>query len=240
MPVLLETEYGLTMFGETGLDSMKSVRKIPKSYRNVTGIVASTKSNDEARYESSLERDHLILLEFDSAVATYTVQPVTLDWVDSSGKKRSYTPDVFVVYKKTSKKRPCLYEVKYRSELKEKWEELRPKFKAAIAFAKAQGWRFKIITDKEIKKDLTENARFLLRYRYSIPHVSRMDRLFAKFEQLKAITPTKNTTPRALLSHISECEWEQAQFLTVLWYFIATFQIQADLEQPLTMISPIW
>lgn len=138
MPVLMETEYGITLFGETGLEVMKSVRKIPKSYRNVTGIVASTKSNDEARYESSLERDYLTLLEFDRTVSSYTVQPVTLDWVDQFGKRRTYTPDVFVLYKGI-KKKPCLYEIKYRSELKEKWNELRPKFQAAIAFAKAQG-----------------------------------------------------------------------------------------------------
>ena len=40
------------------------VRKIPKNYRNVTGVHASEKSIGEAQFESTLERDFLTLLEF--------------------------------------------------------------------------------------------------------------------------------------------------------------------------------
>lgn len=74
------------------------VRTIPKSYRNVTGIAASTKSVGAAQFESPLERDFIALLEFSPDVVRYEVQPVTIDWMDPQGKARSYTPDVLVEF----------------------------------------------------------------------------------------------------------------------------------------------
>ena len=41
------------------------IRKIPKNYSNVTGIAAHSKSDGQAMFESTLERDFLMLLEFD-------------------------------------------------------------------------------------------------------------------------------------------------------------------------------
>lgn len=40
------------------------VRTIPKNYRNVTGIAASSRAGGAAQFESTLERDFLALLEF--------------------------------------------------------------------------------------------------------------------------------------------------------------------------------
>jgi len=132
------------------------VRKIPKNYRNITGVAPHSKAEGEAGYESSLERDFLILLEFDPNVARFEVQPVKIEWVDESGKTRSYTPDVFVQYEDSHPRRPCpiIFEVKYRSDLDKHWNDYRPKFKAAIRYAKDHGWRFKIITEAEIKSVL--------------------------------------------------------------------------------------
>ena len=40
------------------------VRKIPKGYRNVNGILASGKAEGPAQFESTPERDFLSLLDF--------------------------------------------------------------------------------------------------------------------------------------------------------------------------------
>ena len=96
MTSLIETEFGYTSFMATGL--MKPVRKIPKNYRNVTGIAAHSKSNGQAMYESTLERDFLTTLEFSPEIESYVVQPVTLEWVDDQNKLRSYTPDIFITF----------------------------------------------------------------------------------------------------------------------------------------------
>ena len=74
------------------------IRKIPKNYRNITGIAPYNKAIGIAAYESSLERDFLTLLEFDSNVQHFEVQPITIEWFDPAGKKHIYTPDVLVHY----------------------------------------------------------------------------------------------------------------------------------------------
>lgn len=234
MASIIETEWGFTVIGATELD--KPVRKIPKNYRNVTGIAAHEKANGSAMYESSLERDYLTILEFCPEVDKYTVQPITLEWQDSNNKSRSYTPDTFVLFKKNVDQgdKPWLCEVKYRSDLAENWHELRPKFKAAIRFANAQGWRFKIMTEVEIQTTYMTNARFLLRYRNSIPGAGIMALLD---EQLKKF---KESTPSILVKAVFQDEWRQAQLIAVLWYLVATFQIGINLHQPITMDSQIW
>lgn len=46
-------------------------------------------------FESWLERDHLMLLDFDSAVVGIASQPFWLFWVTAEGKARSHAPDYF-------------------------------------------------------------------------------------------------------------------------------------------------
>jgi hypothetical protein len=52
-------------------------RKIPNNYRSVTGMFASYKNNRAIGYESLLERDFFLFLEFDSEESTYEEQPFT-------------------------------------------------------------------------------------------------------------------------------------------------------------------
>ncbi len=68
-------------------------------------------------FESTLERDFLMLLEFDKNVERFEVQPIKLEWTNDLGKPHSYTPDVLVYYCK-GKKQITLFEVKYRDDIK--------------------------------------------------------------------------------------------------------------------------
>lgn len=90
------------------------MRKIPKNYRNVTGIAARGKAQGQAMFESTLERDLLTLLEFDPLVETFEVQPLKIHWFDGV-KQRSYTPDILVYYAQPRHK-TTLFEVKHRSD----------------------------------------------------------------------------------------------------------------------------
>ncbi len=66
-----------------------AVRTIPKNYRNVTGIAASSKSGGAAQFESTLERDFLSILEFSPEVKSLDPQPVKIEWLDANECKRS-------------------------------------------------------------------------------------------------------------------------------------------------------
>ena len=210
------------------------IRTIPKNYRNVTGISASPKAGGAAQFESTLERDFLSLLEFSPEVKTIDPQPVKVEWLDASGRQRSYTPDVFVEFIESDGKLPWLCEVKYRSELREKWVEFRPKFKAASHFAKEQGWRFKIVTEREIRTPYLANVHFLIGFRRTIPNAGLVRDIL---EHLKKIN---DATPRNLVKALRPDATAQAQLIGVLWHLIATFQVGTDLHKPLTMKSHIW
>jgi hypothetical protein len=96
-------------------------RTVPKNYRNLTGLVYNSRTRSLSAFESTLERDYLLLLDFDLAVEFYEEQPATIEYRDSSGSLRRYTPDVFVRYRSTVDITPVplcvLCEVKYRDHL---------------------------------------------------------------------------------------------------------------------------
>lgn len=211
------------------------VRKVPKSYRNVTGIAAHRKAVGQAMFESPLERDFLILLEFDPTLDDFEVQPVRIDWIDPVGKARHYTPDVLATFNVNGHRNKILYEVKCRDELRQDWNELRPKFRAAVYFARSHRWRFKIMTEVEIRTPYLESARFLLPFVRSGPvEAAHMDLLD---EALKTL---KQSTPSELLGSVFKDEWNQARLLPSLWYLVGSRQIGIDLESKITMSSPIW
>lgn len=208
------------------------VRRIPKSFRNVTGIVASSKAIGEARFESTLERDLFTLLDFDSQVTSFEVQPLSIPWKDTAGKPHSYTPDAHAIY---ANQKNVIYEVKYRSELLEEWAALKPKFKGAIHFCRKRGWRYKIMTEVEIRTPYLENVKFLNPFlKQSFPKDSDIQKIGEHLETLD------NTTPANLLNSISTDQWEQARLMPTLWALVAKGKIGANLQNKLNMNSPIW
>lgn len=210
------------------------IRKIPKNYRNVTGIAASGKAIGSAQFESTLERDFLALLEFSSEVANFEVQPIKIEWTDRQGTSRSYTPDALVTFAPSLAQRPWLCEVKYRADIKKYWDELHPKFLQGIQYAKQRGWKFRLITEVEIRTPYLDNVRFLMPFRFRSPSAPMIESLLS---QLKLI---KQSIPSELIASMANGPFQQAEWLPILWHLIALHQIGVDLDQPLTMSSTIW
>lgn len=214
------------------------VRIPPKNHRSVTGLVASQKNNVMRAHESTLERDLMFLLEFDLNVATYEEQPVVIEYEDSGGGARTYTPDVLVTYRKdvapAKLMPPLLCEVKYRKDLFANWKILKPKFKAARHFARERGWHFRILTEQEIRTPLLENSRFLLRYQKLEMDWDQAQRLLLMIGELR------EATPEALLLACSAEPMERALLLPMLWHLVSIGMLGCDLNRKLTMHSPIW
>lgn len=78
------------------LISDSSARPLKPARRALTGRVALA-GGGAAGYESSLERDWLIALDFDWRVARIQEQPYTLAYV-FDGKARRYTPDILAEF----------------------------------------------------------------------------------------------------------------------------------------------
>lgn len=210
------------------------VRKIPKNYRNLTGIVASSKSVGAAQFESTLERDFLALLEFSPDVEQFEVQPVVVKWHNEQGAPRSYTPDVLVKFKAQTKRIPWLCEVKYRADIGKNWGDLHPKFLQGIRIAKQNGWRFRLITEVEVRTPYLENVRFLMPFRFRAVPENDSERLLDRLRVGSGMTPT------AIIESMSPNRQEQAEWLPVLWRLIAEHRVGVDLDVALTMNSPLW
>jgi TnsA endonuclease N terminal/TnsA endonuclease C terminal len=213
-----------------------AVRKIRPNYGSVTGLVADDQSAHSTAYESSLERDFIKHLIFNKNVLKHEEQPLTIEFTDSDGKQRRYTPDLLVFYRRdialTKDWRPLLAEVKYRSDLFKHWSELKPKFRAAKACAKKHHWDFAIITERELRTPYLKNITFLLEFRkYSRDDVGNQ-------LLLETLANRSATTPAGLLDLISEDATRRATLLPTLWQLIANGDIVIDLDQRLTMI--IW
>ncbi|WP_158236050.1 TnsA endonuclease N-terminal domain-containing protein [Hydrogenovibrio sp. SC-1] len=207
------------------------VRKIPLNYRNITGYVHSDKSDAYTYFESSLERDALILCEFDFRVKAFKTQPRRFDYI-LDGKKRHYTPDILVEYINGQKH---YVEIKYREDLKKDWHKLKPKFKAVIKELKPEpNTRFKIFTDKEIRTQLLKSATFLLPYK-NRPYEEYQLATIRKILSRGLAMPINE-----LLSLCTTDEMEQAEFLNSLWYGIANRIIETDLHAPLSMSQSVW
>lgn len=212
---------------------VKPTRRITPSHLSVTGKKPSKKTGNTHRFESSLERDYITLLEFDERVDFYVEQPFTIHYLHE-GKNRIYTPDFFVVYKPSVGTQPLLSEIKYKADLQRHQKDYRPKFTAAAQFAFANGYRFKVITEDEIRTDYLQNATFLSRYTQEEVDAEHASLLLTKLSALK------EASPETLINQCNGNTHYKGGLLYTLWQLVAKKQIGCELNRPLTMNSKIW
>lgn len=215
------------------LASISPVRSIGTSRRALTGAVRLGAGGHVA-FESSLERDLLLLLDFDPAVRAIREQPFSIQY-QFEGATRRYTPDVLAEFGGVgAETHTVVYEVKMREELETSFVQLRPRFKAAVAFCRSRGWLFKIVTEKHIRTPTLQNVQFLRRYQ------ALGDQPVVKQQLLQALKGLELATPETLLA---ATYWHGEQRMTaipVFWQLVASRAIGVNLSKPLNMASPIW
>lgn len=213
------------------LTSKGGVRGIDKNHRSLTGKV-SVSGQESQPFESSLERDFYQLLDFAPDVTSLTAQPIEISY-QFGRLDRRYFPDVKAVFSDGS---VVFYEVKYRVDLAEQWPEAVHKYRAAIHYCRENGARFKIVTEKEIRGgSMLQNIKFLRRFRNPPIDYGVKKRLI---DTLRILGPI--ATPKVLLEATNDSDEWKSKSLRVLWYLIATHEIQYDWYMKLTMNSPIW
>lgn len=213
------------------------VRKIPRSYCHVTGLVSSGKSNEMIAYEARPERYFIKHASFNPNVKSCEEQPVKIPYTMKNGKASHYTPDFLIHFKDDLAPieywKPLLIEIKPRHRLFKDWSSLKPKFLAARKYAHNRGWEFTVISERELVTPYLNNIVFLTRY-LSYP-VNRSDKIMI-LHYLKRFT---RTTPESLFLRMTSDKSEVMRLIPVLWHLVANFEISVDLEIPLTMYSVI-
>ena len=207
------------------------VRRVPISSLSLTGQF------NGQQFESSLERDLILLAAFDLGVDWYESQPVSIEYYDSNGRLHTYTPDLLIMYfthGRFKDRKPLLCEVKYREDFFDQWKVLKPKLKAARKFACEQGWEFRVLTEREIRTSYLQNVKFLYQYRYndfSEGHYLRLADLLSDVEV---------STPKELIEAAYSSKVVRGEALWTLWCMVARCWIRCDLSLPLSMNTKIW
>lgn len=199
------------------------VRKIPRTYRSVRGQFPSMINGRSIGFESTLERDFYLSLEFDRTVESYEEQPIQITEI-VDGKEVQYTPDCLVTY--NDGKPQLLAEIKSAEELEKATPGLQHRLAMGRTHAEAKGMRFQIFTEADIRTASLETYRFL--YGFSRPPrdlVSRKEPIIA------IVTEADEISLAHLLERLSPDRTVRATFTPVIWHLLFTGELVADLNQ---------
>lgn len=210
------------------------VRKIPKNYLSVTGSFSSAKNGKSLGHEFLLERDLMILLEFDDTVERFEEQPVKIPF--KKGIK-PYVPDILIHYLPNSfgeTRQPVLGEVKHTDDLKKHKVKYAPKFEAASRFASERGWEWRIFTEKDIRTPYLDNLKFLREYHSAEPEASLQQEVIVYLQDVRG-----SVTLESLLQKLCPTEDRVLHMAPAIWHLVATKRIAVNLKKPLTMKSKL-
>lgn len=192
-------------------------------------------------FESKLERDLLSLLEFDDSVIDVTEQPFTIEYENTNAKPVTYTPDFLVEFKTLassssydSYRKSLLIEVKPDDILLRKFEELKPKFKTGIRFAKNNDMVFKVFSESKIRTPKLKNLQMISRYKR---HCYSIDEQHRIIEHLKNVGHTRVDH---LLCFLYVTEEQRAIALGQIWQLVWKKLIGCDLSLPINLHTVIW
>jgi hypothetical protein len=116
-----------------------------------------TASGEHVGYESWLERDHVMLMDFDPAVVALASQPFWLSWHDGR-RRRRHAPDFFV---RRADGTGVVVDVRPDDRIPERDAEV---FAVTAAACARVGWEFRRVGVPAAV--LTANVRWLSRYRH--------------------------------------------------------------------------
>lgn len=205
------------------------VRAIQKNHISVTGRHASSKSIGDADFESLLEADHLILLDFDPGVRLYEVQPVD---IPVPAKNTSYVPDTLAHFHPDAHgtgRRSELIEVKPSALLKKHRADYAPKFEAARAYADERGWIFVVKSERDIRTPRLANLKFLRRYRSLEVADDDVERLIDRLAEAGG-----RCSETQLLGADLVGEGERVRLLPALWHMVVNGRLVVDLDKPIS------
>lgn len=205
------------------------VRKPKKNYRSLTGMFYSLKNNKGIFFESKLERDLFLTLEFNKDVTAYEEQPLALEYTKGN-RTYPYTPDCLI---HSLENNPCIVEVKYSDEIEANKEDFKHKFDQITNTLKKRGYTFKIFTEKDINKTALRNMNFIYNY-VTIKDQSMISETYQKLQVIGS------TTYQEILSKFSPDKHKQALYAPYIWYLVLTRKLDINIYEeisPLTYIK---
>lgn len=207
-----------------------AVRKVRSIGSNIIGSFPSLKmKNQRIAFESTIERDLLFFLEYDSTVTCYYEQPFTIEVTAESGKRSTYTPDFQVIRTNGKELVECKPEAllkaphtQHQMELGQQW-------------ARENGHTFTLMTDLALRSG-HRLANLKCLWRYSRLSVSLL-------QTAGCIDHLKRHPPGLTLAELVQSRDLAAlssNLLPVLYHLLWKGILLTDLTQPLNDGSLLW
>lgn len=157
MPIKSKSNAAKQPTGSTGtfakVECGKSVKDgrarkvITRRGRGYRGKFPSLKLGRLVHWESLVERDLILHLEYDPQIEHYQEQPCVIDYYDHKGKSRKYYPDFLIRRADDSE---ALLEAKPAAKVRA--PKLRAKLAAIALRMEERNHQFRVMTDTEIRR----------------------------------------------------------------------------------------
>jgi hypothetical protein len=203
---------------EGGLPVRRFVRR--KGQRHLSGLWWCATTGGHVGFESWLERDHLVLLDFDPTVVGIASQPFWLSWTDDAGSRVRHAPDYFTRCRDGS-----AVVVDCRPVERRKPRDA-AKFEATASACERIGWQYRLVGAPD--RIRVGNLRWLAGYRHP-----RHD-----LRQVGTLLGEVFATPTPLMAG-AEAVGDPIAVLPVLFHLLWSHELVADLSVPLTEHSVI-
>jgi hypothetical protein len=195
--------------------------RFEKGLRNFAGWWYFATTDSHVGFESWLERDHLMLMDFDPGVEAVASQPFWPRWRDRDDKARRHVPDYFA---RRADGSAVVVDVRPDDRIPPRDAET---FAATAAACASAGWGYRRSGD--LDPVLVANVRWLSRYRHRrclVPGIAGV--LLEAF-----------AGGRALFEGAEEAG-DRLRVLPVLYHLMWQRRLAADLSVPLGTATAVW
>jgi hypothetical protein len=203
-------------------ESGRPVRRFAarKGQRHLSGLWWCARTGGHVGFESWLERDHVVSLDFDRSVVGIASQPFWLHWADSEGRQVAHAPDYFA-----RRSDGTAIVVDCRPVERRKPADV-AKFDATAAACVSLGWEYRLVgaTDPIV----TANLRWLAGYRHPRHWLAGV----------AAALHDVFTAPLALMRG-AELAGDPVAVLPVLFHLLWRQELRIDVAAPLHVGSHV-
>lgn len=162
-------------------------------------------------------------------------QLVTINYINSAGRRRKYTTDALVFFKDSlnqkTRRKPILIAVKYREELEKDLISFIERFCQARTYTREQGWHFRIVTERKIRTERFHNSSSLY------PYKDRKVGTQLHHSIVQYMHKDIATTSKQIVNAISTSPTANASRIVGLWYLVANGEFSMNLNAPISMNS---